>query len=136
MLSSTEEDSPELKGLIYMAEDDPMVRQLAETMLRKSGFVIKSFVNGKELINALKKRSQEDETIGLFLLDVIMPEMGGVQAFHNIRSLGYDMPVLFMSGYTEERLQNIADLKDASLIHKPFTMKDLVQKIQSLKLEP
>ncbi|MBF9015794.1 MULTISPECIES: ATP-binding protein [unclassified Oceanispirochaeta] len=131
-LSSREEDSPELKGLIFMAEDDPMVRQLAETMLRKSGFRIKSFVNGKELINALKKRRSDDETIGLFLLDVIMPEMGGVHAFNNLRSMGYDMPVLFMSGYTEERLHNIADLKDASLIHKPFTMKDLVQEIQSL----
>lgn len=127
-----EEENPEIKGIIYMAEDDPMVRQLAETMLRKSGFIIKSFVNGKELIHALKKRSSQDEVIGLFLLDVIMPEMGGVQAFHNLRSMGYDTPVLFMSGYTEERLQNIADLKNASLIHKPFTMKDLVQKIQDL----
>lgn len=127
-----EEEGPELKGVIYIAEDDPMVRQLAETMLRKSGFNTKSFVNGKELINALKKWNSGDEAIALFLLDVIMPEMGGVQAFNNLRSMGYDMPVLFMSGYTEERLQNIADLQNTSLIHKPFTMKDLIKNIQDL----
>ncbi|MDC7234941.1 MAG: ATP-binding protein [Spirochaetales bacterium] len=126
-----QEETHENKGLIYMAEDDPMVRQLAETMLRKNGFEIKSFVNGSELIKNLKKEHPPRDSIRLFLLDVIMPEMGGEQAFQSLRSLGYDVPVLFMSGYTEERLKNIAELKNASLIHKPFTMKDLIEKIQS-----
>jgi two-component system cell cycle sensor histidine kinase/response regulator CckA len=121
---------PVVNTVVYMAEDDPMVRQLTETMLRKNGFIIKSFINGKDLIEALKEKKEGSEKIDFFLLDVIMPEMGGVQAFHNLRSLGYDVPVLFMSGYTEERLKNLSDLRNAALIHKPFTMKDLIAQIQ------
>jgi len=117
--------------MIYMAEDDPMVRQLSESMFRKMGANIKSFVNGKSLIEELEK-SRHTKSIDLFVLDVIMPEMGGVQAYHNLRTLGYDTPVLFMSGYTEERLQNLSELKEASLIHKPFTMKDLLMKIATI----
>ncbi len=131
--NETEQRYPEIspvKGFVYMAEDDPMVRQLSETMLRKSGFETRSFVNGKELVDALEKK--KDDEIGLFLLDVIMPEMGGVQAFNIIRSMGYDRPVLFMSGYTEDRLQNLSDLQNTALIHKPFTMKDLIGKIREL----
>jgi len=114
--------------LIYMAEDDPMIRQLTETMLRKRGIGLKSFVNGRDLIDDLEK-NHRPESISLFLLDVIMPEMGGVEAYHSLRSLGYDVPVLFMSGYTEERLKNLSELKNASLLRKPFTMKDLLKNI-------
>ncbi len=123
-------------GMVFMAEDDPMVRQLTETMLRKNGFHIQSFISGKELIAALEQsRNRGDSgknTIDLFLLDVIMPEVGGVEAFHKLRSMGYDRPVLFMSGYTEEKLKNLKDLENASLIRKPFTMKDLVRKVQEM----
>jgi len=34
-----------------------------------------------------------------------------------------------MSGYTEERLKNLSELKNASLLRKPFTMKDLLKNI-------
>ena len=126
-----EEGSPRISGgMVYMAEDDPMVRQLTETMLRKGGFQIQSFVNGKELIEFLE--SGKDSEMDLFLLDVIMPEMGGVEAFHKLRSMGYDRPVLFMSGYTQEKLGNLGDLENASHIHKPFTIKDLVGRINEM----
>jgi PAS domain S-box-containing protein len=115
---------------VYMAEDDPMVRRLTETMLRNSGFHMESFCSGRELIDALDEGKKGD--IDLFLVDVIMPDMGGVEAFHKLRSMGYDRPVLFMSGYTEERLRNLKDLENASLIRKPFTMRDLVGRIREM----
>ncbi len=119
------------KLVVYMAEDDPMVRQLTETMLLKSGYILKSFVNGKALVEELQ-RSKDQLSVDLFLLDVIMPELGGVEAYHRLRASGYNVPVLFMSGYTEERLQNLSELKEASLIRKPFTMKDLLMQIDTI----
>jgi len=68
----------------------------------------------------------------LILLDVIMPRMGGVEAFHKLRTMGYDAPVLFMSGYTEDKLENMPQLENAALIRKPFTIKDLMEEIARL----
>jgi PAS domain S-box-containing protein len=125
-------EEPVVDTIVYMAEDDPMVRQLTETMLRNSGYIVKSFMNGKALIETLEKKPKDAEQIDLFLLDVIMPELGGVQAYHKLRSSGYDVPVLFMSGYTEERLKNLPEFHNVGLIRKPFTLKDLTARIQAL----
>jgi len=119
-------------GTIYLAEDDPMVRRLTETMIRKAGYNTRSFINGRELIDNLDKHFREEEPIRLFILDVIMPEMGGEEVYRILRERGISTPVLFISGYTDERLKDLRFLRDAELLHKPFTAKELEKAVSGM----
>ena len=70
----------------------------------------------------------------LVLTDVIMPGMSGPRLAADMRTAGYDTPVLFMSGYTDDRLEvHGFDPRSAPLIRKPFTPGQLLKRLaQSL----
>ena len=112
-------------GMVYIAEDDPVVRQLTETIVGGLGYKVKSFSNGKELVDFLDLYPPGKANVDLFLLDVVMPEMGGEEVYHRIRDAGYSYPVLFSSGYTREKLGDLNKLQNTRLIHKPFTKSEL-----------
>jgi two-component system cell cycle sensor histidine kinase/response regulator CckA len=62
---------------------------------------------------------------------MMMPEMSGLDLRHRLRALRPGLPVLLMSGYSEEaigRLGNHGSLEP--VIEKPFTVEGLLQKVQ------
>ncbi len=126
----TEEKS--FEGTVYLAEDDPMVRELVETLIQDMGYRIRSFVNGRELVEHLDYFNSSKADVDLFLLDVVMPEMGGEEVYRKIREYGYEQPILFASGYTRERLGDLSKLENSRLIHKPFSKKELSQHIREM----
>jgi CheY-like chemotaxis protein len=76
----------------------------------------------------LFKRYQD--TIDLLLLDVIMPEMTGQQAWKKIHQLRQDVPTIFSSGYSFNELQeNTLLAQKGWLIQKPYTPDQLMQAI-------
>ena len=120
------------EGTVYLAEDDPMVRELVETLIQDMGFRIKSFVNGRDLVEYLDYFNSSKADVDLFLLDVVMPEMGGEEVYRRIRENGYKQPILFASGYTRERLGDLSKLENSRLIHKPFSKKELSYHIREM----
>ena len=118
------------QGTICIVEDDRLVRELTETMVHDLGYASCSFQNGRELLDFLLNES--DTAIDLILMDVVMPVMGGVEAFHQIREAGFNTPVLFSSGYTQEKLADLGTLDNIRLMHKPFTLKELNANLKEL----
>ena len=99
-------------------------------MVHDLGYASCSFQNGKELLDFLL--NEPDAAIDLILMDVVMPVMGGVEAFHQIRKAGFNTPVLFSSGYTQEKLADLGSLDNIKLMYKPFTLKELSTKLKEL----
>jgi len=77
---SMENVSYELKGRVLLAEDNPANQMIAKTMLQKAGLKVDVAANGLEAVAACEKR-----TYDLILMDIGMPEMGGVEATEEIR---------------------------------------------------
>jgi CheY-like chemotaxis protein len=79
---------------ILLAEDEPMVRNYAATILRRAGYNVIVAVDGREAVELFGRRSEE---IDMLVFDVMMPRMNGRQAYEAINRSSRD-PVLFCSG--------------------------------------
>jgi PAS domain S-box-containing protein len=112
-------------GTILIVDDEDGVREVAERMLQEIGFSTLSAQDGRQALDLLKR--SETEITGV-LLDVSMPRMGGQETLLRLRATHPDLPVVMISGYTE---QVVADqLGDSSpntaFLQKPFIAEDLV----------
>ena len=111
---------------ILIVDDVENVRQAISLCLRLHGYQTVEAMHGKE---ALSKVSQYD--IGLVLMDLVMPEMGGIAAAGRIREKYADMPVIFMSSYNPRANVKLAIDDDSSrFLAKPFPVKDLLEEIE------
>lgn len=114
---------------ILLADDHDGLRQTAHEMLRELGYHVLTAVNGREAVDLFKFNI---DRINLVLLDVMMPEMDGPQAYEHIRALRPDVPIVFSSGYTPEAVPFIAAVgKSSQVLQKPYTMKGLSQTIRA-----
>ena len=73
--------------------------------------------------------SQQGDAIDLLLLDVVMPGTGGIEAYRKITARGAKVPVVFMTGYSSEVLDNskagMIDIDLLPIIQKPYTLDAL-----------
>jgi PAS domain S-box-containing protein len=68
---------------VLVAEDNPVNRKLVTTLLRKRGHTVKAVENGREAVAAIKDHA--DAPFEVVLMDLQMPEMGGLEATRAIR---------------------------------------------------
>jgi len=114
---------------ILIAEDNPVNRRLAATVLERAGYRIGTVANGREALAAMENRHYD-----MVLMDVQMPEMDGLEATAAIRNSGKswaDIPVIAMtahamSGDREMCLQ--AGMND--YLTKPIQSKALIEVIE------
>ena len=119
---------------ILLAEDEDDVRALAREVLERQGYTVLEAADGAEALQVYEK---EGERIDLILTDVVMPRMSGRELVDRVRATKSTMPVLYMSGYTEDAILRHG-VRDASmlLLGKPFTPGDLVGKIREVLDRP
>lgn len=81
--------------------------------------------NGADAVEKVKNSEYD-----LVTMDLIMPEMAGVEAVAKIREMKPHMPVIIITGNATERLINQAGLKGAaSLLLKPVRLDDFVDEV-------
>jgi PAS domain S-box-containing protein len=88
--------------LILLAEDDAAVRASTEGVLTRFGYRVIAVGSGEEAVQVIAGQSEKPQ---LAILDVIMPGMHGPDTYHLLRQLHSELPVLFLSGYSDELLE-------------------------------
>ncbi len=130
------EETPEISAppigseTILLAEDDPMVRNLAKSVLEEFGYQV---IEAKDGAEAVEKFLSHRSSIQLLLFDVMMPEKNGKEAYNEIKKAQPEVKALFMSGYTDDILSNSGiHEENPNLIAKPFTQNILLQKVREV----
>ena len=120
------EDQP-IRGSILVVEDDDQVARFVERVLVKNGFDVHVASNARDAADLLAETEPD-----LLLIDVILKGVSGPDFVDRLRSSGSSVPVLFMSGYTDDRLTRHGfNPASAPLIRKPFPPAKLVDAVES-----
>ncbi len=111
---------------IHLVDDDEAIRRSASFMLRTSGYLVKTYASGVELLKLAK-----DLTPGCILMDVRMPEMDGLEVQQALKERGVLLPVIVMTGHGDVGLAVQAMKAGAvDFIEKPFEKTVLIGAIE------
>jgi signal transduction histidine kinase len=105
-------------GLILLVEDEPVVRTLLRRTLSEAGYGVEESADGAEALAVLERLGGKVTAV---LSDVIMPRMGGRELAAEVRLHWPSVPILFMSGYTNDEVigRGLIGANEAFL-QKPF----------------
>jgi len=111
------------EGTILLAEDDDAVRAIACATLERAGYRVLAATDG---VSALALADGHPGRIDLLLTDVIMPIMNGRELAECMTNRRPGLPVLFVSGYTDNILTDLGiPSAGTALLDKPFTPASL-----------
>ena len=115
---------------VLLVDDEDMIIEVGKAMLEKLGYRVLVAMDGFQAIDAIKRKENK---IDLVILDMIMPEMGGGEAFDRIREIQPTMPVLLSSGYSlNGRANDIMQRGCDGFIQKPLNLNQLSQKVHTI----
>jgi diguanylate cyclase (GGDEF)-like protein len=113
--------------VILVADDEPVNCELIQRLLEREGYHVLTARNGREAV----ERARE-ELPDLAILDVMMPEMDGMDACRLIKETETtrDIPVIFLSahGETEMKVSGLS-LGADDYISKPFEVEELIARV-------
>ncbi|MGI9627332.1 MAG: hybrid sensor histidine kinase/response regulator [Longimicrobiales bacterium] len=117
---------------ILLVEDDEAVRTVVRRILMREGYDVMDAPNGKEALSVARLGSFD-----AIVTDVVMPEMNGHEMVRALREASHDVPVLFISGHTDDQVarSGIAD-GGYEFLAKPFTTEALIGKVRALLPTP
>jgi two-component system cell cycle sensor histidine kinase/response regulator CckA len=104
---------------ILLVEDEVDLRAMMQRVLKSYGYQVLQASSGRQ---ALEIARTSEMPIDLILTDVIMPEISGPKLAALLKIDYPDIPVLYVSGYTEDELDRRgAPSDEVAVLHKPFT---------------
>ena len=114
---------------ILVADDDPFILEFIETILSSAGYSVMTASGGKDVLERLKEQHHD-----LVLLDVVMPDQGGIETIIDLRRNHPDLRVIIMSGVVPTASATLRELTRKlgvkTVLAKPFTKEDLLQMIE------
>jgi PAS domain S-box-containing protein len=129
-LKKANEKFVEGQETVLLVDDEEMIIDVGARMLKKLGYQVFTASNGKEAIDIFKKHQ---EKIDLIVLDMIMPQMGGGEAYDRIKKFKPDVKVLLSSGFSiNGQASEILNRGCNGFIQKPFNLQNLSQNIRAI----
>ena len=113
---------------ILVVDDEADIRRIIRILLESRGYRVLEAPNGRLAVETIRKEPDVD----LILLDIMMPELSGIEASREIRSIS-SAPILFLTARTQEqdKLEAYQSGGDDYLA-KPFSHGELLMKVDSL----
>ncbi len=117
-------------GQILLVDDEELLRLTGKYTLENMGYKVLLAENGLEAVEVFRDNFSQ---IDLVIMDMIMPEMNGSEAFYKMKEIDSKCKVIISSGFTKD--ENLGELKKAGLsgfIQKPFRDYELSQLIAEI----
>jgi PAS domain S-box-containing protein len=115
---------------ILLVEDEEDVRTLARVLLQREGYTVVDAPDPHEALHLMERHAGP---LDLLLTDVIMPRMSGRELADRLGALRPGLPVLFMSGYTDDAIGRHGVLEPSTaFLQKPFSPDALAHKVRAV----
>lgn len=109
---------------VIVLEDDPGLLALARSILERGGYRVTTFQNAEDAVRYVR---EDPRRVDLLATDVVMPGMSGPTVANEILALREDLPVLYISGYTDDaRVRHGVLEAQMNLLEKPFSRAELL----------
>jgi nitrogen-specific signal transduction histidine kinase/CheY-like chemotaxis protein len=116
--------------VVLVVEDEESVRAMTGRLLQSEGYQVLEAADGRE---ALELIGGDSERVDLVITDVAMPSMNGRELADRVKRLRPHLPVLFMSGYTDDEMVRRGLIEpNHPFLSKPFTPEVLASKVRQL----
>jgi two-component system, cell cycle sensor histidine kinase and response regulator CckA len=115
---------------VLLVEDEPAVRIMTSRALQEFGYGVVEASGGHQALGVLERR---DTQVDLLITDVILAGMDGPELARRAVELSPELPVLFISGYTDDEIVRRGLLQEGQpFLQKPFTPEALAAKLTEL----
>jgi two-component system OmpR family response regulator len=113
---------------ILVVDDEPSLVDTVATVLRYEGFAVVEATSGREALARLQEQSFD-----LVVLDVMLPDLDGLEVTRRMRSDGIDVPVLFLTakGEVSDLVEGLSAGGD-DYVSKPFSLAEVVARSKAL----
>ena len=113
---------------ILVVDDEQPVRESLRRSLRFNGYDVLTASDGLEAVEAVRSENPE-----LLILDVMMPNMDGLEVCRTLRSEGWDRPILVLTARdgVSDRVAGL-DAGADDYLPKPFALEELLARVRSL----
>ena len=113
---------------ILVVDDEADIRRIIRILLESRGYRVLEAPNGRLAVETIRKEPDVD----LILLDIMMPELSGIEASREIRQFS-SAPILFLTARTQEQdKQEAYSSGGDDYLAKPFSHGELLMKVDSL----
>ena len=123
---------PELDWLrtVLLVDDNRLVVTAVTLMLEKQGLRVLNALSARSALDLLEERSDE---IDLIILDMILPNFGGVEAFNRMREINPAAKIMLTSGCgADDTVCQLLNHNGVGFIQKPYSEEELYQKISEI----
>lgn len=115
---------------MLLVDDEEHILDIGQEMLKAMGYNVLTASNGNDAVDIYM---ENQDTIALVLLDMVMPAMGGSEAFNRLKEINDKVKVILLSGYSiEGKATEIMERGCNGFIQKPFKMETLQEMIRKI----
>ena len=115
---------------VLLVDDEEIAIDVGVQILEKLGYTVFEARSGKEAVRVFNEKRDK---IDMVILDMIMPDMGGREAYEKMKEIDPEVKVLLSSGYSiDGQATDILERGCNGFVQKPFNMKVMSTKIREI----
>lgn len=117
--------STRTEARVLVVDDEENISYLVSTALRSQNLVVETCASGTEALTLIRTFHPH-----LVILDVLLPDLEGVEVLRRLREMGVETPVIFLTalGSTSDKVRGLATGGDDYVV-KPFALEELMARV-------
>ncbi|MFW6303762.1 MAG: response regulator, partial [Candidatus Sumerlaeota bacterium] len=120
----------ELEGMVLVVDDEKALLRVVRRMLERVGVSALLASTGSDAVELMRRQKDNVDAV---VLDLTMPGMSGRETYDALRDLRPDVPILLISGYSENDARDeFAGCDICGFLQKPFTSEFFMARISQL----
>lgn len=117
------------KELIFVVDDEPLLVEMAQTLLDAEGYQTKAFCEPENVLQALEEADHKPD---LLITDCLMGSMDGLELIDRCRKVQPGLKTLLLSGTVDENFLQQQPVKPDKFLSKPYRVRKFLKVVKDI----